>query len=192
MQIDWDALWKELIGQFSLGADSIHGPEHWRRVERHAVELAEHNGGDLLVVRLFAVFHDVCRVNDGRDDEHGARGAEQALRLRGRCFELTDDKFAQLHYACCWHTAGQLSDDPTIGACWDADRLDIWRAGYIPHERFMSTDHARSLVRAGCIGPEYTPLGGVIDVVPDMDISEMEGIFPELSLTDIRDETDRL
>ncbi len=79
MQIDWDALWAELTGRFSMGEESIHGPEHWRRVERHAMELAEHSGGDLLVVRLFAVFHDVCRVNDGRDDDHGARGAEQAV-----------------------------------------------------------------------------------------------------------------
>ncbi|MHB9026175.1 MAG: hypothetical protein ACYC7E_18715 [Armatimonadota bacterium] len=190
MQIDWDALWEELIGHFSMGEESIHGPEHWRRVERHAVELAEHSGGEILVVRLFAVFHDVCRENDGRDDAHGARGAAQALRLRGRCFELPDASFAQLHYACTWHTAGQLSGDPTIGACWDADRLDIWRAGYTPDERFMSTEHARELVRAGRIGPEYTPVGGVIEVVPDRDISEMEGMFPELSLTDIRDRPD--
>ena len=36
------------------------------------------------------------------------------------------------------------------------------------------------------------PVGGVIEVVPDRDIAEMEGIFPELTLTDIRDEADRV
>ena len=35
------------------------------------------------------------------------------------------------------------------------------------------------------------PVEGVIEVVPDQDISEMEGIFPGLTLEDIRDETDR-
>jgi len=35
------------------------------------------------------------------------------------------------------------------------------------------------------------PVGGVIEVVPDEDIMEMEGIFPELTLTGIREESDR-
>jgi len=35
------------------------------------------------------------------------------------------------------------------------------------------------------------PVEGVIEVVPDQDISEMEGIFPGLTLEDIREETDR-
>lgn len=34
------------------------------------------------------------------------------------------------------------------------------------------------------------PVGGVIEVVPDRDIAEMEGIFPDLTLTNIRDESD--
>ncbi len=157
MPIDWDTLWRVLDDRFALGHASIHGPEHWRRVERYAVHVAEQSGGDALVVRLFAIFHDVCRLNDSVDDEHGARGAALAAHLRGEYFALSDARFAQLHDACTWHTAGHLSDDPTIGACWDADRLDIWRVGYTPHERFMSTDHARALVRAGRIGPRHLP-----------------------------------
>ncbi len=35
------------------------------------------------------------------------------------------------------------------------------------------------------------PVGNVIEVVPDQDISGMEGIFPELTLDSIRDESDR-
>jgi AbrB family looped-hinge helix DNA binding protein len=35
------------------------------------------------------------------------------------------------------------------------------------------------------------PVGGVIEVVPDRPLAEMEGIFPEITLTDIREETDR-
>jgi AbrB family looped-hinge helix DNA binding protein len=34
-------------------------------------------------------------------------------------------------------------------------------------------------------------MGGSIHLVPDMDIREMYGIFPGLSLEGIRDETDR-
>jgi AbrB family looped-hinge helix DNA binding protein len=35
------------------------------------------------------------------------------------------------------------------------------------------------------------PIGNVIEIVPDRDISEMEGIFPSLSLDGIREERDR-
>lgn len=156
-EIDWNCLWDELSGRFALGEHSIHGPDHWHRVERHAIHLAERGGGDLVVVRLFALFHDVCRERDGWDDEHGARGALLAVRLRGMLFDLSDAQFDRLHYACTWHTAGQLSDDPTIGACWDADRLDIWRAELTPREQYMSTAQARRLVRTGRIGPQYLP-----------------------------------
>ncbi len=157
MTIDWDHLWETLIGRFMLDEHSIHGPDHWRRVERHAVALADASGGDLVIVRLFAAFHDVCRWSDGEDSDHGARGAEFASALRGELFELPDASFAQLQYACIHHTAGRISDDPTIGACWDADRLDIWRAGITPVEKYMSTTQARMLVRRRHIGPRFTP-----------------------------------
>jgi AbrB family looped-hinge helix DNA binding protein len=34
-------------------------------------------------------------------------------------------------------------------------------------------------------------MGGVIELVPDRDIREMRGAFPQLTLDDIRDESDR-
>lgn len=147
-----------MAGRFRLGEQSIHGPAHWERVERHAVALATHGGGDQTIVRLFALFHDVCRWSDGGDHEHGARGAALAAALRGTWLDLPDERFQLLEYACIWHTFGQVSDDPTIGACWDADRLDIWRAGIMPVERYMSTEFARELVRTGRIGPDHTPI----------------------------------
>jgi len=161
MDIDWEQLWTVAAAQFALPADSIHGTAHWGRVERHGVRLAEESGGDLLVVRLFAVFHDVCRLSDSIDDQHGARGAELAAHWRDCYFALSDAQFSALHYACTWHTAGQVSDDPTIGACWDADRLDLWRAGLTPKEKYMSTEYGRMLVRTGQVGLQYTPKAGL-------------------------------
>ena len=35
------------------------------------------------------------------------------------------------------------------------------------------------------------PVGGVIEVVPDQELATLEGAFPGISLTDIRDESDR-
>jgi uncharacterized protein len=157
MDINWEQLWAHLINRFALDEFTIHGPDHWQRVERHAIDVAEHSGGDLVVVRLFATFHDVCRENDGSDPLHGARGAELAVQLRGTLFDLPDAGFAQFQYACIHHTSGLISDDPTIGACWDADRLDIWRAGITPVAKYMSTAHARELVHKRHIGPKFTP-----------------------------------
>jgi len=157
MHVNWTTLWEEAIARFSLGTESIHGLEHWQRVERYGVTLTEHNGGDVLVVRLFAVCHDVGRLHDGIDDGHGVRGAAAAAEWREILYTLPDTAFSLLHEACCRHTNGQQSDDPTIGACWDADRLDLWRAGITPREDMMSTTHARELVRAGKIGPHHLP-----------------------------------
>ncbi|HOF87616.1 MAG TPA: hypothetical protein PLZ36_05860 [Armatimonadota bacterium] len=157
MDINWTQLRAHLTGRFALGTHSLHGPDHWRRVERHAVALAAGNGGHLVVVRLFAVFHDVCRDTDGVDPAHGARGAALAARLRGEWFDLPDADFTRLAFACIHHTSGFRSEDPTIGACWDADRLDIWRAGYTPAEQYLSTHDAREWVRAGRFGPHVVP-----------------------------------
>jgi uncharacterized protein len=157
MDIDWDAVWAEMARRSRLGPRSIHGPSHWQRVERYAVDVAAHSDGDLVVARLFAAFHDVCRVNEHFDPGHGARGAALAATLRGQLFDLPDDAFALLQEACRHHTAGRVSDNPVIGACWDADRLDLWRVGSIIEARFMSTAYARDLVRAGRVGPDHLP-----------------------------------
>ena len=155
--IDWPALWQAAISRFALGEASIHGAAHWRRVERYGIMLAEHSEGEVLVVRLFALFHDVCRLSDQIDHEHGARGAVLAACWRGQYFELPDASFELLQEACRRHTAGLVSDDPTLGACWDANRLNLWRAGITPQATLMSTTYARELVLAKKIGPQYLP-----------------------------------
>jgi uncharacterized protein len=137
--IDWPALWKLVADSFALGAHSIHGPNHWKRVEKNALDLAAECGADITVVRLFAVLHDSHRLNEGTDPEHGLRAANWAARLRGEHFDLTDGQFDLLKMACIWHDAGRVSDDPTIGTCWDADRLDLPRVGITPSARLMST-----------------------------------------------------
>jgi uncharacterized protein len=65
--------------------------------------------------------------------------------LRGKLFDLDDDKFQLLQYACRWHTHGKLSSDPTVGACWDADRLDLTRVGIVPDPARMSTEAGKRL-----------------------------------------------
>ena len=149
VQVNFDALWDHVTREFECGRDSIHGPAHWRRVEQNALKIAVSNGAIIEVVRLFAVFHDSRRQDDGADYKHGEREAEYAASLRGILFDLSDSHLDLLQYACRWHTHGRLSDDPTVGTCWDADRLDLTRIGIAPKAEFMSTALGRSLASQG-------------------------------------------
>jgi uncharacterized protein len=142
-QIDFSELRTIIVRQFYLGKKSLHGPEHWARVRQIGERLCETTGADLTVVRLFSVFHDSKRANEGHDPEHGARGAAFARELRGQHFSLDDERFEKLVYACTWHTAGKLHTDPTIGTCWDSDRLDLWRVGVYPRAELLCTSAAR-------------------------------------------------
>lgn len=151
MTTDWQRLWEHVAREFRCDRDSVHGPSHWRRVERNGLLLATRSGAVGDVVRLFAVLHDSCRENDDWDEAHGARAAAHAARLRGVLFDLGDDHFELLRHACTWHAHGQLSDEPTIATCWDADRLDLGRVGIRPEPGYMSTGFGREIAAAGCI-----------------------------------------
>jgi uncharacterized protein len=138
--INFDAIWESVPSGFAGDSSSIHGPAHWRRVEANGLKIAAFNHASIVVVRLFAILHDSCRTDDSHEMEHGELAANYAAILRGKLFDLDDDSFRLLQDACRWHTHGQVSSDPTIGACWDADRLDLPRVGIIPNPDLMSTE----------------------------------------------------
>ena len=151
MTTNWHRLWEHVTREFQCDRDSIHGPSHWRRVERNGLLIATRSGAVEEVVRLFAVFHDSRREHDGYDTTHGSRAAAYANTLRGKLFDLSDKHFELLHYACQWHTHGRLSNQPTIGTCWDADRLDLGRVGVQPAPDFMSTKFGREIATVGSV-----------------------------------------
>ena len=130
----------------STGKDSfLHGESHWRRVAAAGLALLpETPDADPALVFLFALFHDSMRFNDGHDPQHGPRGAALARDLRGGAFDLEDAEMGLLGYACEEHTNGGIGRDPTVGACWDADRLNLWRVGIRPSPRLLSTEAARN------------------------------------------------
>jgi uncharacterized protein len=148
-RVEFDRLYRYAGEQFPLHGGSAHGPSHWRRVEQFGIDLAKEAGADLTVVRLFAVFHDSRRQDEFTDHEHGLRGAELAQLVRGQLYALSDARFALLYYACAYHERGRTSDDPTIGCCWDADRLDLPRVGIQPAPELMSTAMGKRLAATG-------------------------------------------
>lgn len=141
--IDFDAVWESVLSEFPRGHSSIHGPEHWRRVEANGLKIAAFNRASITVVRLFALLHDSRRTDDSYESVHGELAADYAATLRGKLFDLDDESFNLLQYACRWHTHGKVTSDPTIGACWDADRLDLTRVGIIPNPDLMCTEAGR-------------------------------------------------
>lgn len=130
--------------QYSLPWNGTHGVGHWARVRENGLKIASLTPGvNLQVVELFAVFHDSRRQNEAVDHGHGHRGGELAKKLRGVLFELPDEAFALLYDACRYHTDGLTEADPTVQACWDADRLDLGRVGITPRQRYLCTRSAK-------------------------------------------------
>lgn len=148
--IDFPSLWAQVTANALRHPYTLHGPDHWERVERNGRVLANRTGADVVVVRLFALFHDSRRENDGYDPGHGRRGARYAEEFRQTTLAcLSETQFEQLRFACTWHTDHLHHEDPTIGTCWDADRLDLGRVGIIPEAQFMSTEFAREVADFG-------------------------------------------
>ena len=129
---------------------SIHGESHWQRVAAAGLALLPKTpAADPALVFLFALFHDSMRLNDNYDPQHGPRGAALARELRGEAFDLKDAEMDLLGFACQEHTNGGVGSDPTVGVCWDADRLNLWRVGIRPDPHWLSTKAARSEDRIG-------------------------------------------
>lgn len=142
--INFEAIWAEVKSQFfDDDPYSIHGPEHWHRVEDVGLKIAHlmESAGKLVdrdVVRLFAVLHDSRRESNNHDPGHGRRGAEYAKVARGRLFEISNEQFNLLYRAIEGHADGYTSNDLTIGACWDADRWDLRRLSIEPDPALIS------------------------------------------------------
>jgi uncharacterized protein len=135
----------DLIGL--VAADSpaygspIHGSAHWRRVAALGLTLADADRGvDRELVVLFGILHDSRRVDDGIDIDHGPRAAAYLPTLG---LDLPPARRETLTTALAEHSRGKVSADPTIGACWDADRLDLIRLGRPPRLDLLSTPAAR-------------------------------------------------
>jgi uncharacterized protein len=122
----------------------IHGEVHWRTVGANGLWLAEPlDEADRFVIFLFALLHDSMRENDGHDPQHGPRAAGFAIELHTEdLLGTTPAQLETLRFACFEHTNGFVTTDPTVGACWDADRLDLPRVWIDPDPALLSTARA--------------------------------------------------
>ncbi len=137
------ALIEVVRGGYRLRWDGLHGWGHWMRVRENGLRLAAETGADPAVVEMFSLFHDARRWNDDHDPDHGARGAALAGGLSRRLLPLDAGQRELLVDACTRHTLGLTEAGATVRTCWDADRLDLGRAGIRPDPWLLCTPAAR-------------------------------------------------
>jgi len=135
------------IQEFKHDINSLHGIQHWNEVYENGLILGKQQFVDLPVVIAFAFLHDCKRTSDAPCVAHGPEAAQFIETLTPSDLELNPTQHQVLIQACKGHTLGTITDHPTIGACWDADRLDLLRIGITPHESLMSTEFGKILAR---------------------------------------------
>jgi uncharacterized protein len=147
--IDIEAIKRAALKQFKLSQHSIHGLSHWERVHAHGLAICQAEPTvDRVVVECFAYLHDCQRRSDGRDPQHGPRAATYCSSIRRTLLQdLSDKQFKDLVLAITHHTDGKTTQNLTVGACWDADRLDLTRCGVRPSPSFLSTSTDRQLAK---------------------------------------------
>ena len=145
---DRKGLLNEVLQQFRLNKNGVHGPNHWARVRHHGMTIGSQIGAELLVVELFAFLHDSQRFDEDEDPLHGERAAEYAASLNRRYFELSNTGIDKLTTAIRSHSDGYVHQCPTIQTCWDADRLDLGRVGIKPRAKYLSSSATEHIEEA--------------------------------------------
>ena len=141
------------LSEHKLGARSLHGPGHWARTRLNAREICKLTPqASPRAAMLFALLHDCRRFDDGPDPGHGERAAELAAQIGPARLGLTQCEFDSLAYALCRHTDGRSAPDATVAACWDADRLDLLRAGIypLPEKLFLPCSKDPAFIAKAC------------------------------------------
>ena len=140
-------LWRYCRRHFRRGLGREHGEPHWRRVAAFGEMLCDGDPSvDRQVVRAFACLHDVERVDNLSDPGHGPRAAGLVRRIRRRRLSyLSEEQVGLLQAACAEHTSSLRTENETVNACLDADRLDLVRGGVLPSPGRMASQVGASL-----------------------------------------------
>ena len=138
------ALLGKILETYTLPIFGIHGIRHWARVYENGMAISKITIANTKVVGLFAVLHDSKRINESIDPGHGKRAAEFLKTLCGKIFDLLEDEYTLLYHACANHNEEKTHPDVTIQTCYDADRLDLARAGIRVNPHRLCTAAAKN------------------------------------------------
>lgn len=144
----WKPLYNAVVEQHKLDLDvSGHGPHHWFRVIDIGLRLCEQMPEvDRDVIIAFGLLHDSARTHDQYCEKHGPDSLLVINKLR-HLIPLDATQMLHVMIACCNHTSASNFDfpihEPTLHVCFDSDRLDLWRVGIVPDNRYLFTDAAK-------------------------------------------------
>lgn len=145
----WLPLIEAIKAQSKLQLDrSGHGPHHWFRVIDNGLRLAEHDPEiDTDVIIAFGLLHDSGRTHDEHCTIHGKVAGAYVIPALLELIPLSSEQLMLTVIACTNHTSAMPNDFPmydnTLLACFDADRLDLWRVGILPDNKYLFTDTAK-------------------------------------------------
>tara|TARA_B100002019_G_C21271579_1_gene602669 strand:- start:3794 stop:4543 length:750 start_codon:yes stop_codon:yes gene_type:complete len=152
-----------LLRDGAVSIDGIHGINHWLRVLTNGLIVSDQEDVDKKIIIAFSFLHDSKRESDYSDSLHGKRISDLLLSKKIKGLKLGKIEKQVLAYACAHHSDGFTVDNlpdglsflngmtdkereyfiNTIGACWDADRLDLLRVGVYPEKEYLSTKTAK-------------------------------------------------
>ena len=123
---------------------------HTKSVVFRAIDYALELGKNPLPVIFAAACHDMARVNDFYDEEHGKNAVPFAQQVMDQFpNKLTKEEQASVLYAIENHTTGTLANNYISACLWDADRTRLsWERGY--SEKFFNTEYAKKVAAGSC------------------------------------------
>jgi uncharacterized protein len=137
---DWESLLAEARDGAVLAHEPMHGELHWRAVAWAGLRIREIAPWLSAPVMIsFGLLHDCRRETDDWDPGHGERAARVAARSRPLKRLLGAVGRDLVSEACLMHERGMSRfDAPAIGACWDADRVNLVRLGFRLDPRYFT------------------------------------------------------
>lgn len=124
--------------------DGMHGLNtHTNAVVFRGIDYSLHMGYDPIPVVFACAFHDMARVADEGDKDHGKKAVPMAIKIMKQFPYLLDqDTRFSILYAILNHTNGQTAQDYISACLWDADRTRMaWHYGF--DEKFFNTSRGK-------------------------------------------------
>ena len=124
--------------------DGMHGLNtHTSAVVLRGIDYALHIGRDPMPVVFACAFHDISRINDNWDTEHGRNAIPNAIKIMKKFPDLFDkDTRLSIYSAIMNHTTGAAAPDYISACLWDADRTRLsWKYGF--EEKFFNTQRGK-------------------------------------------------
>ncbi|MBR4624293.1 MAG: hypothetical protein IKO56_01995, partial [Alphaproteobacteria bacterium] len=137
----YDEQLKPLILQYATqNQEGMHGLNtHTNAVVFRGIDYALHMGQDPMPVVFACAFHDMARVHDDLDFDHGKNAVPMATKIMKNFPDLfSKETKLSILSAIMNHTSGTIATDYIAACLWDADRTRLsWKYGF--NEKFFNT-----------------------------------------------------